>query len=47
MAFELDKKTAEAVVNLVGLDITDIVIKHAGRGGGEGMPIVDRKDSFA
>ena len=46
MAFELDKKTAEAVANLDGLDIMDIAIKNAGRGRGEGMPIVDRIDAF-
>ena len=47
MTFELDTKTAEVVANLAGLDIMDIMIKHAGRGGGEGMPIVDRIDAFA
>ena len=46
MVFELDKKTAEAVANLAGLDIIDIAIKNAGRGGGEGMPMVDRIDAF-
>ena len=46
MAFELDKKTAEAVANLAGLDIMDITFENAGRGGGERMPIVDRIDAF-
>ena len=30
-AFELDKKTAEAVANLAGLDIMDIAFKSAGK----------------
>ena len=47
MAFELDKKTAEAVANLAGLGITDIAFNSAGRGGGERMPIVDWIDTFA
>ena len=47
MTFELDKKTAEAVANLAGLDIMDIAFKNAGRGGGERMPIVDRIYAFA
>ena len=46
-AFELDKKTAEAVANLAGMDIKDIAFKSVGGGGGERMPMVDRIDAFA
>ena len=46
-AFELDKKTAEAVANLAGLDIMDIAFKSARKGGGKRMAIIDRIDAFA
>ena len=35
IAFEIDKKTTEAVANLAGLDIMAIAYKNAWKGGGE------------
>lgn len=44
--FDLDKKTAEAVANLAGLDILTIVYKEAGRWGGDRVPIDKRIEAF-
>lgn len=47
IAFVLDKKTAETVVNLAGLDLMAISYKNADKGRGEGVPIVYRIEAFA
>jgi len=47
MTSDLDKKMAEAVANLAGLDILVIAYKNAGKGGGDGVPIVDWIEAFA
>ena len=47
MAFDLDKKIAEAVANLAGLDILAVAYKNTGKRRKEGVPIVDRIEAFA